>query len=357
MAVTPPKAIKAGLDRVRGKARRSLRRSAMRILDMDRKSWIVPRPNPSDPELLPEFRLFAVLGTWMEEDIVEATVQNALTQGVEAVYLVDNNSSDQTVERAVAAGATLVESFKTRSYDERLRILLMNAVVARASLKSDAKYVWWLWLDADEFPEGPDGLTIREYLSGLDRSFRLVGSSYFNHYPTEKPHYISGFHPLDFQPDCSRYLCQQAYFCGQAHYKHPLQRFDAGTPFLAASVGFHTATTQPNRVLAEPDGGIVTHHVPYREEGFTRARLERLTGTTTRNAINDSIGNTGIRKRFESLEAVYSGRWSEVDNQVLRVTQLGVELHRWPDLDKLRRWYDLEDIEAAKADWRIERAS
>ena len=49
----------------------------------------------------------------MEEDVVEATVRNAFAQGVEAVYVVDNASTDATVERAVAAGATFVESFHT----------------------------------------------------------------------------------------------------------------------------------------------------------------------------------------------------------------------------------------------------
>ena len=49
-------------------------------------------------------------------------------------------------------------------FDGRLVQPLMNAVVARESLRSRADHVWWLYLDTDEFPEGPSGLTIREYL-------------------------------------------------------------------------------------------------------------------------------------------------------------------------------------------------
>jgi hypothetical protein len=167
-------------------------------------SWSAS-PNPQPPEPLTDFRFFAVLGTWMEEDVVEATVRNAFAQGVEAVYLVDNASTDATVERALAAGATLAELFETQVYEEHVRVLFMNAVVARESLASGADHVWWLWLDADEFPEGPDGMTILDYLHTLDQRFRIVGSTFYNHYPNSAPENLPGFHPVDFQPLCETY--------------------------------------------------------------------------------------------------------------------------------------------------------
>jgi glycosyltransferase involved in cell wall biosynthesis len=112
----------------------------------------------------------------MEEDVIEATVRNAFTQGCERVFLVDNESPDGTVETAIAAGAELAESFTTARHDEHLRIRLMNDAVWRISVAEAADHVWWLWLDADEFPHGPRGLTIRDYLATLDRSFRIVGA-------------------------------------------------------------------------------------------------------------------------------------------------------------------------------------
>ncbi|HEY7946225.1 MAG TPA: glycosyltransferase family 2 protein, partial [Acidimicrobiales bacterium] len=188
------------LRRARRVARRRLRRVARRLLPPDTRGRVATEANPVPGDRLPGFRFFAVLGTWMEQDVVEATVRNAFAQGVEEVYLVDNASTDATVEQAVAAGAVLEESYDTAVYDERVRILLMNAVVARRSLASGADHVWWLWLDADEFPEGPDGTTIAQYLATLDRRFRVVGSTYYNHFPSDEPYYIPGFHPLDFQP-------------------------------------------------------------------------------------------------------------------------------------------------------------
>jgi len=326
---------------------RPLRRAFRRILDRPLEGTVTTRPNPTPARTLPEFRFFAVLGTWMEEDIVEATVRNAFAQGVEAVYLVDNASTDATVERAVAAGAILAESFATPEYQERVRILFMNGVVARVSLESGAAHAWWLWLDADELPEGPDGLTIAGYLRTLDRDFRLVGSTYYNHFPGDPPAYIPGFHPLEFQPLCERFWPERARHCSQPHWKHPLQRFDRDGPFLLAMGGFHSASLRTGEPLAEPAGGVVTHHFQYREESFTRARLELLCGTE-RNNHNEIIGNTDMRKRFASLDAVYAHRWQDVDSLRRKGEVPGVHPEPWDDPRSIRPWYSPDDLATAR---------
>ena len=299
--------------------------------------YIHSAPNPPVPTVLSEFRFFAVLGTWMEDDIVESNVRNAFAQGVEKVFLVDNASTDATVARALTAGATLAESFETKAYHEDLRILFMNGVVARESIASGADYVWWLWLDADEFPEGPDGLTIVEYLHTLDQRFRVVGSTFFNHFPSGKPENIEGVHPVDLQPLCAPYRSDRIIPCGLGHYKHPLQRFDREGPFLTSSGGFHWATSGTFDRLYEPEGGIVTHHVQYREEAHTRARLDRVCNPI-RNVENHGKGHTEMTRRRASLDAVYSQRWQDVDNLQNRKVQLGVSLERWKGHGK--RWYE-----------------
>jgi hypothetical protein len=305
--------------------------------------------NPARPEVVAGSRLFAVLGTWMEEDIVEATVRNAFAQGVEAVYLVDNASTDATVPLAVGAGATLAESYGTEVYEERIRILLMNAVVARVSLASGAPHIWWLWLDADEFPEGPQGATIADYVSGLDRRFRLVGSTYYNHFPTGTPQYVSGLHPIDFQPMCEQFVPEQPRYCDQPHWKHPLQRFDRRGPFLGSLQGFHGANLLMGEQVIEPVGGIITHHFPYRDEVVTRKRMERLCGVPDRNAYNEAIGNSSIKKHFDTLDAVYSQQWDKVDNLRSHVVRHGVHLEAWPDPSSTKRWYDAVQLEEARA--------
>jgi len=340
------------LRAVRGKVRRRRIQKARRVLRPTVKGRIMAEANPGQAKPLEDFRFFAVLGTWMEEDVVEATVRNAFAQGVEKVFVVDNASTDATVERALSAGATLAESFETDLYEEPVRILLMNAVVARESLASGAPHIWWLWLDADEFPEGPGGLTIAEYLHTLDRRFRVVGSTYYNHLPTDKPEYISGFHPIDFQPMCEQYTSPHVHFCAQPHWKHPLQRFDRKDLFIMAGGGFHTGSLRTDEPLIEPTDGIVTHHITYREESFTRGRLELLCGGPARNSGNDAVGNRTIQRRFDSLDAVYAHDWKRVNNLRGKEPMLGVTPRPWPDPTSTRRWYDQSELEAAKETWR-----
>jgi hypothetical protein len=209
-------------------------------------------------------------------------------------------------------------------------------------------------MDADEFPEGPAGSTVLEYLRTLDRRFRVVGSTYYNHFPTEKPECLRGFHPVDLQPMCERYVRDRLRFCPQPHFKHPLQRFDSAGPFAMSIIGFHAANTLAEGPLLEPAGGIVTHHVQYRDEELTRARMAQLCGGAGRNTHNHSLGNTEIGKRFASLDAVYAQRWAEVDNLRERGPSLGVSPSHWPE-PPAHRWYAPEELEAAREKWAAER--
>ncbi|HXW32944.1 MAG TPA: glycosyltransferase family 2 protein [Acidimicrobiales bacterium] len=330
-----------------------VRRALRRPLPPARQMRVVSEPNPEEPDLLGDFRLFAILGSWMEEDVVEATIRNAFAQGVETVYLIDNDSTDATVDRAIAAGATLVERFHTELYEERVRILLMNSAVARISLASGEDHIWWLWMDADEFPEGPDGLTIREYLGTLDRRFRIVGGSYYNHFPVEKPESLPGFHPVDLQPMCELFAPVRPRYCFQPHWKHPLQRFDRAGPFMMSIMGFHTATLLMGEEVLEPTGGIVGHHVQYREESNTRARMELLCGGGDRNQYHHATGNKSMRRRFKTLDAIYSQSWAEADNLG---AGHGVDPKPWVYESPPIRWYDASDLKEAVAAWRLQQA-
>jgi hypothetical protein len=57
--------------------------------------------------------------------------------------------------------------------EDRFRIIADGRLVAefvhRISTAGSEEHVWWLFLDADEFYQGPGGLTLREYLASLDR--------------------------------------------------------------------------------------------------------------------------------------------------------------------------------------------
>lgn len=303
------------------------------------QTWSRVEDNGPDAKPLDEFRLFAVLGTWMEADVVAACVDNAKTQGCERVFLVDNDSPDDTVERAVEAGAELARTFTTDHYDEDLRMRLMNDVVAEVSEAQPADHVWWLWLDADEFAHGPGGRTLREHLESLDRRFRIVGTRYFNHYPSEAPHYLPGRHPLDFQPLCEELAPP---FCAQRHRKHPLQRWDRHAPPIICEAGFHRAHS--DAPLIEPAQGAFLHHFPFRDEATSRARLDVLCNSAGGRAREDDPATAHMVPRYRSLEAVYAQRWAEVEN-FMPGKGRGVHLSPWSELvapadQVIARWYD-----------------
>ena len=71
---------------------------------------------PATASRCDRFGLYAIVVTWMEADVIAATVRNAFAQGCERVLLVDNDSPDDTVAKAEAAGAELARSFSTSSW-------------------------------------------------------------------------------------------------------------------------------------------------------------------------------------------------------------------------------------------------
>jgi hypothetical protein len=303
--------------------------------------------NPPEPAILEDFRLFAVIKTWMDEDIIEATVRNAMVQGVERVYLVDNASRDATVENAVAAGAIVAEIYETEAFDGRLVQPLVNAVVARESLRSREEHVWWLLLDSDEFPEGPNGMTLRDYLASLDRRFRVVGSAFVNHVPDGKPEYVEGFHPIDFQPLCYTFEPANNAPCPLGHWKHPLQRFDRHGQFVLSNDGAHRAFASER--LVEPATGIVTHHFQYRDEARTRAKLDLVCGPdSARVGLHESAGFSGFARRRRSLDAVYTQHWDSMDVLPNRRSGASLQPEPWPDRFAVRRWYSRDEARSAR---------
>jgi Glycosyl transferase family 2 len=307
----------------------------------DARPWVRVEAVTADAQPLADFRLFGILGAWNEEDIVEATIQNAFTQGCDQVFLVDNASDDDTVPRALAAGAVLSRQYATERYDEELRMQHMQEIVESASAESGAAHVWWLWMDADELAHGRAGMTLRQQLRSLDRRFRVVGARYLNHYPSGAPQSRRGCHPIDFQP-----LAEEMIYghCGLGHRKHPLQRWDANGPTITCGLGFHAASASVQ--LIEPRDAVILHHFPFRDESVTRARMEKLCASTdseqSLRAWPDHPSTDHIWPRYKSLDAVYRQEWSEVIDFISGTK--GVQLRPWtqlvePDDIPIARWY------------------
>jgi hypothetical protein len=227
----------------------------------------------------------------------------------------------------------------------------MNAVIWRVSSAEGASHIWWLWNDADEFSHGPGEQTISAYLATLDRRFRVVGAQCYQHFPHAKPEYVSGFHPLEFQPMCEPFSQAWIRRCPLDHFKHPLQRFDRVGPFITVKRGFHSCEPNDRQQLVEPAQGIVTHHFQFRDEEQTRRRLAEVYGSDSpRVAQLLRFKNMAGVRRLRSADAVYTQRWAEVENERHARGDLGVHPRRWSEFSgwsQPRRWYGADVIARA----------
>ena len=132
---------------------------------------------------LETFSLFGFVFFWNEADIIASTVRNAFEQGCEKVFLIDHSSDDGSAQIAIDAGGTLYDTVRTRYHDENDKTVRANKCMFDISRTAGVKNAWWLFFDADEHPHGPAGATIREYLQTLPAEYRVVGSTFMEHYP------------------------------------------------------------------------------------------------------------------------------------------------------------------------------
>ena len=209
--------------------------------------------------------LNAVMCVWNEEDIIESAVKHAFAQGCANVFIVNNDSSDKTVDIAIRAGAQVAAAFKTPYFDEDKKVAHLNAVVDYINSITQDERIWWLYLDDDEFPNFDNNLTILEMLKSIDSSIKAIHGFMYDHRPTHYPYHILGYHPIDCMPLCTVSKVG----------KVPLLRYDKGMPHLWSISGAHDFITHGHSIQVMKDA-IHVHHFPYRDIATTLARSRRI---------------------------------------------------------------------------------
>lgn len=262
--------------------------------------------------------MFAILSTWHEADIVEAAVYNCFAQGFDRVFLVDNDSPDDTIACALRAGAELACTFHTEFYQEGVRLREINQVIRRITADVALPVLWWGCFDADELPYFPGG-NIRMFVEQLPVVYNVIGAVSIDHYPTAPLANIRGFHPAEFQP-CGMYRTTQG-SCNYSHWKHPMICTRNGRATVGVSIGIHCPivhSTHPP--LVEPDEMLLLHHCPFRNRADTETRLAMLCapkaelGGNHRSITDDkAINAEGAIKRWRNLAAIYEGRFQDAE--------------------------------------------
>ena len=261
--------------------------------------------------------VYVIISTWHDGDIIAATVGNCFENGCTKVFVLDNDSPDNTVFDAKLAGAEIAEVYKTEYYDDDLRIRKQNEFVKNIVETEKHRELWFVTLDADEFPIGTDGEEFRTTLGRLPGPIRTIGSNAIDLYPTGDEHYEVGSHPASCY---SKGINRTAKFaCAQHHWKHVAIRYFNGVYDIAQSRGNHYPATKRPVPILEPKIELPIFHCPLRNRQDSYTRLTALCGKKDRNGFHrsagddDAIGGQGAIKRFKSLDAIYSQRWHEVE--------------------------------------------
>ncbi|MFY9621815.1 MAG: glycosyltransferase [Pyrinomonadaceae bacterium] len=133
------------------------------------------------------FRVVAVISAYNEEDIIVPCLQHLIKQGLE-VYLIDNWSTDSTVELAsefLGKGLLAIEKFPQ---DRPPSHYLWKDILTRIEqVTTEIRADWFLFQDVDEISASPwPGLSLREAILKVDREgFNCID------------HTMATFHPVD----------------------------------------------------------------------------------------------------------------------------------------------------------------
>jgi glycosyltransferase involved in cell wall biosynthesis len=267
-------------------------------------------------------RLYGLTMVWNEADVVWATIRNLFVQGADEVFVIDDESTDGTREEARAAGATVIEQRSNGVFLESERTSRIRAFIeAEMACTNDA--VWWLVADADEFPRGPDGGTVRELVESLPAWVDIVGARVLEHVPGGSSSYRRRTHPASTIPLARWYWNP---YCPQGHWKHPLFRVCEVNDVFPLR-GRHTVGAADGRRLREAGPSLLTHHVPLRDRARTEAKLAAARERYLPVGVLHS--RFKLERRIRIAADQYEGRYDVCENEFPGQRRRGIEVEPW----------------------------
>ena len=132
-----------------------------------------------------DFKVVALLAARNEVDIITSSVGDLVEQGIE-VYLIDDNSSDGTVEAVSALRGKGLLGVESRPQTSSEIFALKELMLRKEELAESLDAVWFINHDADEFREGPwSGLDLRQAIFLVDQlGFNAIDFEVLDFWPT-----------------------------------------------------------------------------------------------------------------------------------------------------------------------------
>lgn len=297
------------------------------------KGWKRCNPNMVPFQTgISEAPVYAVISTWFDADVVGATIQNLLENGIKKIFVLDNDSPDDTQKVAKEFGATEIISYTTEFYDDDLRTKLQNEIIERVTTEEKLSELWWLVLDADEFPTTPDGSSLHFLLNTLPSNLRIVGSNFIDLYPSNGEVYTPGKHPAEVMSKGVWRRGGIRRYCECGHWKHSALKYYRGAYDAAFFRGNHGVAFKYAQKRSEPDIDLIYFHAPIRSKELAYARLEALCGSGRSQWDDEVTKSNGAIKRYKSLENIFSENWKEVElphTQIFGRSVTGLTLYPW----------------------------
>ncbi|HEX4521305.1 MAG TPA: glycosyltransferase family 2 protein [Gaiellaceae bacterium] len=281
-------------------------------------------PGPSTVSGRDRAVILGVAYVWNEEDVIWATVQNLFAEGADEVFVFDDGSLDDTRAEATMAGATVIGTDRA-SFSETARVELERRLVSEQTALH-GNDVWWVLVDADEFPRGPDGTTIRTCVESLPPWVDVVGSRVLEHQPSDVSFYRPRTHPAASIP-LARWRSDA--YCPVGHWKHQLFRVRTAQDLLPMP-GSHTVASADGRRLREAGPSLLMHHVPLRERAATETRLRLGLEGRVRHEPHMAAK---LEQRLEMLDDLYAGRFDRLPNHFFPgQRRSGLSFRDWREL-------------------------
>ncbi|MFI0452145.1 glycosyltransferase family 2 protein [Actinomadura sp. 6N118] len=273
--------------------------------------------------------MYGLCQAWNEEDVIYATVRNMFLQGADRVFVIDDDSGDETVPEAVAAGATVIRDASDGTFDEVRRTERLVRVIEEHTEEA-GRPVWWIVVDADEFPRGPERMSIRDLALTLPPWVDTVGSRVLEHYPSRLSAPKPRHHPLDELPNAHWNTIR---FCPAGHWKHQMLLV-RGPGQLRFTFGRHTiAAPAARKPVIESEASLLMHHFPLRDMERTEEKFRLANSASGRyGASSDTFVKERTEGRLQILRLAYEERYDLLPNTFPGEPRRGASVCDWREL-------------------------
>jgi glycosyltransferase involved in cell wall biosynthesis len=154
------------------------------------------------------FRVIAIISAFNEGDIIAAVIRHLVDNGVD-VYLIDNRSTDDTVEQArqwLGRGLLEIETFPREipPGSESAGSFDWTGILQRKEqLAGELNADWFIHHDADEIRESPwPGMTLKEAIGWVDTlGYSCINFRVFN-FPPVDDGFRQGIDPAEYFSYC-----------------------------------------------------------------------------------------------------------------------------------------------------------